>query len=87
MREAIGMIEVRSLAGAIEAADAMVKSASVRILDMQIVGSGLVSVTVAGDVGAVNAAIESGRVRAEMVAEVISANVIPRPHDEVDKLF
>ena len=87
MREAIGMIEVRSLAGAIEAADAMVKSASVRILDMQIVGSGLVSVTVAGDVGAVNAAVESGRARAEMVAEVISANVIPRPHDEVDKLF
>nr|WP_300004991.1 BMC domain-containing protein [Tissierella sp.] len=87
MREAIGMIEVRSLAGAIEAADAMVKSASVRILDMQIVGSGLVSVTVAGDVGAVNAAVENGRVRAETVAEVISANVIPRPHDEVDKLF
>lgn len=87
MREAIGMIEVRSLAGAIEAADAMVKSASVRILDMQIVGSGLVSVTVAGDVGAVTAAVESGRARAEMVAEVISANIIPRPHDEVDKLF
>lgn len=87
MREAIGMIEVRSLVGAIEAADAMVKSASVRILDMQIVGSGLVSVTVAGDVGAVNAAVENGRLRAETVAEVISANVIPRPHDEVDKLF
>lgn len=87
MREAIGMIEVRSFTGAIEAADAMVKSASVRILDMQIVGSGLVSVTVAGDVGAVTAAVESGRVRAEMIAEVISSNIIPRPHDEVDKLF
>ncbi len=87
MREAIGMVEVRSFAGAIEAADAMVKSASVRILDIQIVGSGLVSVTVAGDVGAVTAAVENGRLRAEAVAEVISANVIPRPHDEVDKLF
>ncbi len=87
MREAIGMIEVRSFVGAIEAADAMVKSASVNILDMQIVGSGLVSVTVAGDVGAVTAAVESGRARAETVAEVISSNIIPRPHDEVDKLF
>lgn len=87
MREAIGMIEVRSFVGAIEAADAMVKSASVRILDIQIVGSGLVCVTVAGDVGAVTAAVESGRMRAEAVAEVVSANVIPRPHDEVDKLF
>lgn len=87
MREAIGMIEVRSLVGAIEAADAMVKSASVRILDIQKVGSGLVSVTVAGDVGAVTAAVENGRGRAESVAEVLSANIIPRPHDEVDKLF
>lgn len=87
MREAIGMIEVRSFAGAIEAADAMVKSANVKILDIQIVGSGLVSVTVAGDVGAVSAAVENGTMRAQQVAEVISSNVIPRPHDEVDKLF
>jgi bacterial microcompartment shell protein len=87
MREAIGMVEVRSFAGAVEAADAMVKSASVRILDIQIVGSGLVSVTVAGDVGAVTAAVENGQMRASQVAEVISANVIPRPHDEVDKIF
>ena len=87
MRQAIGMVEVRSLVGAVEAADAMVKSASVEILDIEKVGSGLVSVTVAGDVGAVEAAVESGRLRAESVAEVLSANVIPRPHDEVDKLF
>lgn len=87
MREAIGMVEVRSFAGAIEAADAMVKAANVRILDIQIVGSGLVSVTVAGDVGAVKAAVESGITRAGQVAEVISSNVIPRPHDEVDKIF
>jgi microcompartment protein CcmL/EutN len=87
VREAIGMVEVRSFAGAIEAADAMVKSASVRILDIQVVGSGLVSVTVSGDVGAVTAAVESGTMRAKQVAEVISSNVIPRPHDEVDKIF
>lgn len=87
MRQAIGMIEVRSLIGAIEAADAMLKSASVTIKDFQIVGSGLVSVTVEGDVGAVNAAVESGRERASQIAEITSANVIPRPHAEVDKIL
>lgn len=87
MREAIGMIEVKSLIGAIEAADAMLKSASVTIKDFQVVGSGLVSVTVAGDVGAVTAAVDSGKERASMIAEVISANVIPRPHTEVDKIL
>jgi ethanolamine utilization protein EutM len=87
MREAIGMVETRSLVAAIEAADTMVKAASVQIMDFQIVGSGLVSVTVSGDVGAVKAAVESGKIRAAQVAEVVSANVIPRPHDEVDKIF
>ncbi|HSH36957.1 BMC domain-containing protein [Schnuerera sp.] len=87
MREAIGMVETRSLIGAIEAADTMVKAANVKIMDFEIVGSGLVSVTVSGDVGAVKAAVESGEARAAQVAEVISANVIPRPHDEVDKIF
>ncbi len=87
MKEAIGMIETRSLVAAIEAADTMVKAANVKIIDFQIVGSGLVSVTVSGDVGAVNAAVESGRERAAKVAEVVSVNVIPRPHDEVDKIF
>ena len=87
MKEAIGMVETRSLIAAIEAADTMVKAASVEIMDFQIVGSGLVSVTVSGDVGAVKAAVESGKIRAAQVAEVVSANVIPRPHDEVDKIF
>ncbi len=87
MKEAIGMVETRSLVAAIEAADTMVKAANVEIIDFQIVGSGLVSVTVSGDVGAVNAAVESGKIRAAQVAEVVSANVIPRPHDEVDKIF
>ncbi len=87
MREAIGMVETRSLVGAIEAADAMLKAANVKIMDFQIVGSGLVSVTVAGEVAAVTAAVETAKLRAGAVAEVISANVIPRPHDEVDKVF
>lgn len=87
MKEAIGMVETRSLVGAIQAADAMVKAANVRVLDFQFVGSGLVAVTVTGDVAAVKAAVESGEEEAAKVAEVISTNVIPRPHDEVDKIF
>ncbi|MCR2045288.1 BMC domain-containing protein [Anaerosalibacter massiliensis] len=87
MRETIGMVETRSLVAAIEAADTMLKAANVKIMDFQIVGSGLVSVTVAGDVGAVKVAVESGQDRAAQVAEVVSANVIPRSHDEVDKIF
>lgn len=87
MREAIGMVETRSLVAAIEAADTMVKSANVKIMDFRIVGSGLVSVTVTGEVAAVQGAVENGKERAAQVAEVVSANVIPRPHDEVDKIF
>jgi len=87
LKEAIGMVEARSLVGAIEATDAMLKSANVHIMDFEIVGSGLVNVTVTGEVAAVTSAVENGRIRAEELAEVISANVIPRPHDEVDKLF
>ncbi|NLW41079.1 MAG: BMC domain-containing protein [Tissierellia bacterium] len=87
MREAIGFVETRSLVGAIQAADAMVKAANVRILDFQFVGSGLVAVVVAGDVAAVKAAVENGREEAARVSEVVSTNVIPRPHGEVDKIF
>jgi ethanolamine utilization protein EutM len=87
LREAIGMVETRSLVAAIEAADTMVKSANVKILDYQIVGSGLVSITVTGEVAAVQAAVQNGKEKAAQIAEVVSANVIPRPHDEVDKIF
>ncbi len=87
MQEAIGMVEVKSLVAAMEAADSMLKAANVKILDFQIVGSGLVSVTVSGDVAAVTAAVETGRESAARIAEVISSNVIARPNDEVAKLF
>ena len=87
MKEAIGMIETKGLVAAIEAADAMLKSANVRIMDFQLVGSGLVSVTVTGDVASVTAAVENGKIKAAEISEVVSAVVIPRPHDEVDKLF
>lgn len=87
MQEAIGMVETKSLVAAMEAADSMLKAANVKILDFQIVGSGLVSVTVSGDVAAVTAAVETGRERAAMIAEVVSSNVIARPNEEVAKLF
>ncbi|NLX62079.1 MAG: BMC domain-containing protein [Tissierellia bacterium] len=87
MKEAIGIVETRSLVGAMEAADAMVKAASVKILDFQFVGSGLVAVVVTGDVAAVKSAVESGKEQAARVSEVVSTNVIPRPHDEVGKIF
>lgn len=87
MKNALGMVEVRSLVGAIEAGDTMVKSANVQIIDIEYVGSGIVSVLVEGEVAAVKAAVENGRRSAEKISEVISSNVIPRPHDEVDKIL
>ncbi len=87
MKEAIGTVETRSLVAAIEAADAMVKAARVKILDFQFVGSGLVAVTVTGEVAAVKAAVDAGREEAAKVGEIISTNVIPRPHEEVGKVL
>jgi microcompartment protein CcmL/EutN len=87
MREALGTVETRSLVGAIEAADTMLKAATVQINDFRVVGSGLVAVVVSGDVAAVQAAVESGREAAGRVGEVVSYNVIARPHDEVDKVM
>jgi len=87
MKEAIGMVETRSLVGAIEAADAMVKSADVKIVDFQFVGSGFISVIVSGDVAAVESAVANGQERAAKIAEVITANVLPRPYMETDKVL
>ncbi|MCC5912056.1 MAG: BMC domain-containing protein [Clostridiaceae bacterium] len=87
MRLAIGMVETRSMVAAVQAADTMVKSADVEIKDFDFVGSGIVAVIVTGEVAAVQAAVENGRERAAQLAEVISSNVIARPHDEVDKIL
>jgi microcompartment protein CcmL/EutN len=87
MRQAIGFFEIRSMASAIVAADAMVKAADVNIKDFNLVGSGVISVIVEGEVAAVRAAIESAKATAGNMAEIISINVIPRPNEEVDKLF
>lgn len=83
----LGMIETKGLVGAIEAADAMVKSANVQLVGKEQVGGGLVTVMVRGDVGAVKAATDAGAAAAEKVGELISVHVIARPHAEVDVIL
>ncbi|MGN1320895.1 MAG: BMC domain-containing protein [Acutalibacteraceae bacterium] len=85
--EALGMVETRGLVAAIEAADAMVKAANVELIGTEKIGSGLVSVMVRGDVGAVNAAVEAGSSSAASLGEVIATHVIPRPHSDVEKIL
>ena len=85
--EALGMIETRGLTAAIEAADAMTKAAEVTLVGTEKIGSGLVTVMVRGDVGAVKAAVEAGACAAQNVGEVVSTHVIPRPHASVDELL
>lgn len=85
--EALGMVETRGLVGAIEAADAMVKAANVILVGYEKIGSGLVTVMVRGDVGAVKAATDSGAAAAEKVGEVVSIHVIPRPHTDIEKIL
>ena len=81
---ALGMIETRGLVAAIEAADAMVKAANVTLVGKEMVGGGLVSVLIRGDVGAVKAATDAGAAAADRIGELISVHVIPRPHSEVE---
>jgi microcompartment protein CcmL/EutN len=85
--EALGMVETKGLVGAIEAADAMVKAANVILIGYEKIGSGLVTVMVRGDVGAVKAATDSGAAAAQRVGELISVHVIPRPHTDVEKIL
>lgn len=83
-RIALGMIETRGEVPAIEAADAMVKAADVHLIGKVIIGGGLVTVMVRGDVGAVKAAVDAGAAAAQRVGEVIAVHVIPRPHPDVE---
>ena len=87
MMEALGMVETRGLVAAIEAADAMVKAANVVLIGSEKIGSGLVSVMVRGDVGAVKAAVVAGGAAATSLGEVIATHVIPSPHADVEKLL
>ena len=87
VQQALGMVETRGLVAAIEAADALVKAAEVTLVGTEKIGSGLVSVMVRGDVGAVKAAVESGTAAASKLGEIIATPVIPRPHTDVEKLL
>ena len=85
--EALGMIETKGLVGAIEAADAMVKAANVILVGYEKIGSGLVTVMVRGDVGAVKASVDAGTAAASAIGQVVSTHVIPRPHTAVEKII
>lgn len=87
MKEALGMVETKGLVGAIEAADAMVKAANVTLVGKEVIGSGLVTVMVRGDVGAVKASVEAGAAAAKRVGELVSVHVIPRPHADVESIL
>jgi ethanolamine utilization protein EutM len=86
-QEALGMIETRGLVGAVEAADAMVKTANVVLIGKEYLLNGYVTVLVRGDVGSVKAATEAGSIAARRVGELISVHVIPRPFDETEKIL
>ena len=86
-QEALGMIETRGLVAAVEAADAMCKAANVTLIGTERIGSGLVTVMVRGDVGAVNAAVESGSSAASRLGELVATHVIPRPHTDVEQIL
>jgi ethanolamine utilization protein EutM len=86
-QSALGLIETRGLVAAIEAADAMVKAATVSLVATEYVGGGLVTVLVRGDVGAVKAATDAGAASASRLGELVSVHVIPRPHSEVESIL
>ena len=87
MNGALGLVETLGLAAGVEAADSMVKAANVTIVTRQQVGGGLVAILISGDVGAVQAAVDAGTVAASKVGKVVSAHVIPRPHDDLEALL
>ncbi|EGL82396.1 microcompartments protein [Caldalkalibacillus thermarum TA2.A1] len=87
MSGSLGIIETRGLTAAIEAADAMLKAANVEIVGSEKIGSGLVSVIVRGEVGAVKAATEVGAEAAQRIGELVAVHVIPRPHADVEKIL
>lgn len=85
--EALGMVETRGLVASVEAADAMVKAADVKLVGTEKIGSGLVTIMVRGDVGAVKAATEVGANAAAKLGELVAVHVIPRPHNDVEKIL
>jgi microcompartment protein CcmL/EutN len=85
--QALGLIETRGLVASIEAADAMLKAANVKLVGTEKIGSGLVTVMVRGDVGAVKAAVEAGETAASRLGEIVAVHVIPRPHGDVEGIL
>jgi ethanolamine utilization protein EutM len=85
MAEALGMVECMGLVAMIEAADAMVKSANVRLVGWEKIDAGLVTAIVRGEVAAVRAAVDAGAAAGKKVGVVVATHVIPQPHDEVDE--
>ena len=85
--DALGLIETKGLIAALEAADAMAKTANVVLVGKEYIGAGYVTVMVRGDVGAVKAATDAGAAAARRVGELVSVHVIPRPHTEVEKIL
>ena len=87
MSEAIGMIETRGYVGSVEASDAMVKAANVGLVKTIAIGGGLITVLAKGDVGSVKAAVDAGSKAAAKVGELISSHIIPRPHEDLLRIF
>lgn len=83
----LGIIETRGLTAAIEAADAMLKAADVQVVGTEKIGSGLVTVIVKGEVGAVKAAVEVGIDAVQRIGELVASHVIPRPHSDIEKIL
>ena len=86
-QEALGMVETRGLVAAVEAADTMCKAANVTLVGTEKIGSGLVTVMVRGDVGAVKSAVEAGGANAAKLGELVATHVIPRPHNDVEMIL
>ncbi len=84
--KALGLVETKGLVGAIEAADAMLKTAAVQLIGIENTIAALLTVKVVGDTGAVKAAVDAGASAAEKIGELISCHVIPRPHDDVESI-
>ena len=85
--QALGFVETRGLVAAVQAADAMVKAANVKLVTRQQPGGGLISIIVQGDVGSVKAAVDAGVAAANQIGKVVSAHVIPRPHEGMEDIL
>lgn len=86
-KEALGMIETRGLIAAIEAADAMVKAANVKLIGKELVEGGLVQVSIRGEVGAVKSALSAGQVAAEKIGGLLWSHIIPRPDEQTELIL